>query len=423
MSGQHRSGSSGQHRLATSPEILRQWRVVRWLLAAVVGSLAFGSWWFVAAADTPSKPPAKSGGMASNMPGGATAPAGTASATLAEPSPTVQPLGTLTLTASGPGHLMAGSDPRDLPRPLLIADEQNNRLVIIDRDGRTMWEFPRKGDLAPDQTFKTPDDAYFTPDGKQIIATQGDDNVISVIDVATSKIVYTFGKSGRAGSILDRLFGPDDAMMLPNGDIVASDISNCRIIMIPKGGHAVSRQLGRTGTCQHNPPQTLGSPSGAFPMMNGNYLVSEINGGWVSEMSLSGRVAWSVHLPSVKYITDPNEIGKDRYLTVDYSNPGQVVTFDHTGKVLWRYGPTGEMALNKPSQAMPLPNGNYMVADRGNHRLIILDPHSKAVLWQYGQTGVAGSKPGYLNFPTGMDFLPPDSLLGKHGATMGKIPS
>ena len=417
MSGQHRSGSSGQHRLAPSPEILRQWRVVRWLLAGVVGSLAFGSWWFVAAADTPAKPPAKSGGMASNM------PAGTATATLAEPSPTVQPLGTMTLTASGPGHLMSGSDPRDLPRPLLIADEQNNRLVIIDRDGRTMWQFPRKGDLAADQTFKTPDDAYFTPDGKQIIATQGADNVISVIDVATSKIVYTFGKSGRAGSGSDRLFGPDDAMMLPSGDIVASDISNCRIIMIPKGGHAVSRQLGRTGTCQHNPPQTLGSPSGAFPMMNGNYLVSEINGGWVSEMSLSGRVAWSVHLPSVKYITDPNEIAKDRYLTVDYSNPGQVLTFDHKGKVLWRYAPTGEMALNKPSQAMPLPNGNFMVADRGNHRLIILNPQSKVVLWQYGQTGIAGSKPGYLNFPTGMDFLPPDSLLGKHGATMGKIPS
>ena len=71
-----------------------------------------------------------------------------------------------------------------------------------------------------------------------------------------------------------------------------------------------------------------------------------------------------------------------------------MVVFDHTGKVLWRYGPTGEMALKLPSQAMPLPNGNYMVCDRGNHRLIIVDPHSKAVLWQYGQTGVSGKGPG-----------------------------
>jgi DNA-binding beta-propeller fold protein YncE len=423
MGGQHRSGSSGQHRLAPSPELLRQWRVVRWLLAAVVGSLAFGSWWFVAAADTPAKPAAKSGGMAGNWPAGSTpAPPVTAAATLAEPSPTSQPLGSLTLTASGPGKLVAGSDPRDLPRPLLISDEHNNRLLIIDRDGRTMWEFPRKGDLAAGQTFKSPDDAYFTPDGNQIISTQGDDNVISVIDIATRKIVYSYGKSGVTGSGPNRLFGPDDAMMLPNGDIVASDISNCRIIMIRKGGHTVTRQIGRTGICQHTPPQTLGSPSGAFPMMNGNYLVSEIKGGWVSETNLSGRVLWSTKVPTVAYITDPNEISKDRYLTVDYSNPGQVVTFNRAGKVLWRYAPTGEMALKKPSQAMPLPNGNYMVADRGNHRLIIVAPGNKAVLWQYGHTGVAGKAPGFLNYPTGMDFLPPDSLLVKHGASMGKIP-
>ena len=104
------------------------------------------------------------------------------------------------LTATGPGRLVAGSDPRDLPRPLLISDEQNNRLLIIDPNGRTMWEFPRPGDLTAGQTFKTPDDAYFTPNGKQIIATQGDDNAISVIDVATRKIVYTYGESGVAGS-------------------------------------------------------------------------------------------------------------------------------------------------------------------------------------------------------------------------------
>jgi len=188
--------------------------------------------------------------------------------------------------------------------------------------------------------------AYFTPNGKQIIATQGDDDVISVIDVATRKIVYTYGKSGVAGSGLNKVNGPDDAMMLLNGDIVASDIKNCRIIMIPKGAHAVSHQLARTGTCAHKPPQTLGSPSGAFPMNNGNYLVSGINGGWTTEMSLSGRIAWSVKLPS-------------------------------------------------------------MVCDRGNHRLIIVNPQSKAVLWQYGQTGTAGKGPGQLNFPTGMAFSHP----------------
>jgi hypothetical protein len=58
-----------------------------------------------------------------------------------------------------------------LPGPILIADRGNNRLIEVDPYGRLVWEFPRPGDLAPHDTFKVPDDAFFTPDGKQIIAT------------------------------------------------------------------------------------------------------------------------------------------------------------------------------------------------------------------------------------------------------------
>jgi DNA-binding beta-propeller fold protein YncE len=193
MSGQHRSGVSGQHRQTPAPELRRRGRIVRWLLAAVLTGIPVGSWWLAASADSPSKPPARSTGTASPSPSDA------ATATLAPPEAMTYSIGSVKLTATGPGRLVAGSDPRDLPRPLLISDEQNNRLLIIDPNGRTMWEFPRPGDLTAGQTFKTPDDAYFTPNGKQIIATQGDDNAISVIDVATRKIVYTYGESGVAG--------------------------------------------------------------------------------------------------------------------------------------------------------------------------------------------------------------------------------
>ena len=66
--------------------------------------------------------------------------------------------------------LAPGSNPKVLPGPLLIADEDNNRLVIVDPRGRTLWMFPRPGDLAPGQTFVRPDDVFFTPDGTQIVA-------------------------------------------------------------------------------------------------------------------------------------------------------------------------------------------------------------------------------------------------------------
>ncbi|HVB27414.1 MAG TPA: hypothetical protein VNE21_05835, partial [Mycobacteriales bacterium] len=41
------------------------------------------------------------------------------------------------------------------------------------------------------------------------------------------------------------------------------------------------------------------------------------------------------------------------------------------------------------------------------------------IVWQYGHTGVTGRTPGYLNGPDGVDLAPPNSLLVRHGPTMG----
>src|SRR5438105_2046369 len=53
----------------------------------------------------------------------------------------------------GRGHLMAGSQPSALPGPILIADRANNRLLVVDPEGRVRWQFPQPGDLKPGQHF------------------------------------------------------------------------------------------------------------------------------------------------------------------------------------------------------------------------------------------------------------------------------
>ena len=109
------------------------------------------------------------------------------------------PVGPDVLTAGGPGaptYLAPGSDPSVLPGPVLVADKLNNRLLIVDPQGHVRWTWPQPGDLAPGQTFLVPDDAFFSPDGRYIIATQEDDFVISVIDIATGKIVWRYGHPG-----------------------------------------------------------------------------------------------------------------------------------------------------------------------------------------------------------------------------------
>jgi DNA-binding beta-propeller fold protein YncE len=318
--------------------------------------------------------------------------------------------------ATGPGLLAPGSDPSVLPSDVLIADHQNNRLLIVDPQGRIRWEFPRPGDLAPGQTFIAPDDAFFSPDGKYIIATQEDDYVISVISMATSKIVYRYGVPGVPGAGPNHLFNPDDAMLTPDGVIVSADIKNCRLVMITPPAHTLTRAIGQTtNACEHDPPRRFGSPNGAFPMTNGHYLITEINGDWADEMSLAGAVSWSAHPPGVLYPSDTNEVYPGRYLTVDYSNPGQMVEFTSSGHLLWRLG-----GFNQPSLALPLPNGDILLNDDFNHRVCVVDPVTNRIVWQYGHTHVSGHAPGYLNDPDGVDLVPPDSLLITHAATMGE---
>jgi PQQ-like domain len=315
-------------------------------------------------------------------------------------------------------HLAPGSDPSVLPGPVLVADEDNNRLVEISPGGQVLWQFPRPGDLASGQTFEKPDDAFFSSDGTQIIATQEENFAVTLIDVATHKIVWRYGQPGVHGSGPNQLWNPDDAMVLPNGDVVISDIMNCRIIVVAKGEHTVARSYGRVGSCYHNPPLRFGSPNGAFPLEDGNWLVTEINGDWVSEIAPGGTVLWSTHPPGVAYPSDTNEIGPDRYLTVDYSSPGQVVIFDRSGHTIWRYRPTGAAALNHPSLAVGLPNGDLMLNDDANHRVIVVDPRTSQVVWQYGVTGRPGSALGFLDNPDGVDLAPPYSLLGTRAATL-----
>jgi outer membrane protein assembly factor BamB len=308
----------------------------------------------------------------------------------------------------GRAHLAPGSDPAALPGDVLIADRSNSRLLVVDPQGRIVWRFPRPGG----RSLPLPDDAFFSPDGRQIVVTEEDVDAVTVVDVASQRIVWRYGALGVPGSSGDRLAHPDDAMLLPNGSIVAADIENCRLVLLRPG---VRRPLRTSGSpaegCVHSPPRAWGSPNGAFPLTGGGTLVTEINGDWVDALSRSGRLLWSTHPPGIYYPSDSNEVRRGLYVTVGWQSPGILETFDRQGRLRWRYRPrAGEPALDHPSLALPLPNGDFLVNDDFNDRVIVVDPRTNRVVWQYGHTGVPGSAPGYLSRPDGVDLAPPGAL-------------
>jgi hypothetical protein len=153
-------------------------------------------------------------------------------------------------------------------------------------------------------------------------------------------------------------------------------------------------------------------------MSNGNTAVTEINGNWLNVLGRDGRTVLAVHPPQFSYPSDTNELRPGVFLSVDYASPGAIETFTSRGELLWRYAPSGASALDHPSLALPLPNGDVLANDDRNERVIVVDPRTNRIVWQYGHTGVRGSREGYLSNPDGVDLLPPYSLAARFAASM-----
>jgi hypothetical protein len=130
-------------------------------------------------------------------------------------------------------------------------------------------------------------------------------------------------------------------------------------------------------------------------------------------LSHAGKLLSAVQVPHFTYPSDTNEVSPGLFLSVDYASPGAIQTFDAHGHVRWRYAPTGKDALDHPSLAEPLPNGDVIANDDYNDRVIVVDPRTNRIVWQYGHTGQSGSAAGFLNNPDGVDLAPPHSLLDR----------
>jgi outer membrane protein assembly factor BamB len=297
---------------------------------------------------------------------------------------------------------------------LLIADRGNNRLLALDDTGRVIWTYPQSAAQAPAGGFYFPDDAFFARHGTVIISNQEDNHTIVMIAYPSGRVIWSYGHPRSSGYAAGYLNTPDDAYLLPDGQVTVADNGNCRILVISMA-KKVTGQIG-SGTCAHGPGE-LGSPNGDTPLANGNLLVSEIFGSYVDEFTPGGHLVWSAKL-DVGYPSDPQQLGPDLYLIADYSHPGAIVEFNRAGQTLYRYAPTsGPGELYQPSLVEMLPSGVFMANDDYNDRVVAVDPATGAIVWQYGVTGQAGTGPGMLNTPDGFDILAPGGVTPTHPAT------
>ncbi|HEY7948840.1 MAG TPA: PQQ-binding-like beta-propeller repeat protein [Acidimicrobiales bacterium] len=299
---------------------------------------------------------------------------------------------------------------------LLIADRGNNRLLVMDASMNVLWTYPSSSSPPDPLAFYFPDDAFFVNKGTAIISNQEQNETIVEIGYPSGKLLWSYGHAKQPGTGPGYLHEPDDAYLLKNGQITVADAQNCRVLLLNADG-TVAHQIGTNGVCVHNPPVSMGSPNGDTPLADGNFLVSEINGSWVSEYTPAGNLVWTVQLP-ISYPSDPQQIGPDLYLIADYSSPGEVLEFNREGQILYRHDPaSGPGMLNHPSLAELLPSGAIMANDDYRNRMMAFDPATGALVWQYGINDQAGTGTGMLNTPDGFDVLLPDGSTPTHLAT------
>lgn len=306
---------------------------------------------------------------------------------------------------------------------LLIADRGNNRLLVVDANKRVVWHYPAKELPPPPFRFYFPDDAFWVHGGQAILLNEEENHVLAEITYPSGETLWTYGHPGTPGSATGFLHQPDDVYPYPGGGVVVADAQNCRILFFGPHGNA-SRQIGTTANCVHDLPKSVGYPNGDTPLPDGHLLLSELNGGFVDEVTSSGTVVWSVHVRGVAVPSDPQRLTDGTYLMVDYETPGRVVRFDNTGKVLWSFGPpTGPGELRNPSLGAPMPNGMVAVTDDFGNRVVIIDPTTNRIVWQYGVDGLAGTGPDLLRIPDGLDLLLPGGVIPLHVDFASAVPT
>ncbi|HYT30699.1 MAG TPA: PQQ-binding-like beta-propeller repeat protein [Actinomycetota bacterium] len=306
---------------------------------------------------------------------------------------------------------------------LAIADRGNNRLLVVDPAGKVVWRYPSPSLPPPPDRFYFPDDVFWVHRGRALLVNEEENDVLIEIAYPSGRVLWTYGHAGIAGSAPGYLHQPDDVYPAPGGGVVVADALNCRILFFGPHGKP-TRQLGATGNCTHGLPATVGYPNGDTPLPNGDLLLSELNGGYVDEVTSNGNRVWTLRVPGVPVPSDPQRLAGGSYMVVDYERPGRIVRFTRWGKVLWSYGPSsGRGMLDHPSLAVPLPNGLVAVNDDYRHRVLLIDPATDRIVWSYGVADAAGTGPNRLRFPDGLDLLLPGGVVPLHVDFASPLPA
>jgi len=298
---------------------------------------------------------------------------------------------------------------------VLIADQFNNRVIELARNGHIVWHFGTGSFVAGPKTVVAPNDAQRIPGGRTLIAGTGapagvtgypaggaNDGRVLIVNKA-GKIVWQYGKAGVTGTGANRLNTPVQATYLQGGKILITDQGNARVIMVNKAKKIVW-QYGQTGV-PGSAANQLNNPNSAELLPNGHLLIADEGNHRVSEVTMKKAIVWS-DASGLNAPAFASRLPNGHTLIADGGN-NRAVEVDQSGVTVWSYDTSarsGSVAAPAPSQAVRLKNGDTLISDQFNDQVIRVSQAGN-IVWSYGQIGQAGKTAGMLNAPYGAKVI------------------
>lgn len=277
--------------------------------------------------------------------------------------------------------------------PYRLVMQGNNKLAIVNPDGKIEWEMPWGGIH----------DVHVLNNG-HIMVQQGAAKVAE-IDPETKKVVWSYDSAksnGNAGKRVEvHAFQP-----LEDGRVMIVESGAGRIIEIDREG-----KLLKEVPLKRNRPDAHSDTRLVRKLENGNYLVAQESDGFIREYDgQSGEVIWEYEVPMFGQEPrgghGPEAFGNKAFSAVRLAN-GNTLIATGNGHSVIEVTPAKEIVWKITQNELPgitlawvttlevLPNGHYVIgnchAGPDNPLLVEVDPKTKKVVWTFDQYDVFGN--------------------------------
>ena len=269
------------------------------------------------------------------------------------------------------------------PGNILIADQFNNRVVEIDRDGKILWSFGLgPNDFSPRSIIGVNDVQRVgpftlmagtgTPAGVIPEAPDGvADNRVVLVNPA-GHIVWQYGQFGQAGSGPNLLDTPVQCTWLPNSHVLITDQANNRIIEVNLRKHIVWQYPGSNT----NADDQLNGPNSAQLLENGHILIADQGNSRALEVTRDDQIVQTLTAGgTLNILAFASRLPNGDTLLTDAGN-ARIVEVDMNDVPVWQY----LINTNPPSVAAPLPtravrlrNGDTLISNQFDNQVLRVD--------------------------------------------------